>query len=139
MRALIRCALFPPYVRRILATASLVFAWLCANGALLDAVQVVAWGKMFAGYAGTMTVSAALKETFDPAKPCALCRHVAEAKESARQEMPSLGDNAGPKFVLALNISEPPVFTNDRGDWLASPSNSVCERTDPVPVPPPRV
>ena len=35
-------------MRKNLAITSLLFAWLCANGALLDAVQVFAWGKMFA-------------------------------------------------------------------------------------------
>jgi hypothetical protein len=126
-------------VRRFIATASLVFAWLCANGAMLDALQVVAWSKMFAGYTGTMSVSAALRETFDPAKPCALCKHVAKAKESAQQQMPATGDNAAPKFVLVLETPEPPVFASDPGDWIASLSMSVCQRTDPVPVPPPRV
>jgi hypothetical protein len=126
-------------VRRILATAALVSAWLCANGALLDAVQVVAWGRMFAGYTETMSVSAALRETFDPAKPCALCKHVAHAKETAEQQLPPLGDNAAPKFVLALHAPEPPIFANDPGEWIASPLSTICQRTDPVPLPPPRV
>ena len=50
------------------AITFLLFAWICANGALLDVVQVFAWGKMFSGYAKSMSVSAALKETFDPAR-----------------------------------------------------------------------
>ena len=124
---------------RIIATASLAFAWLCANGALLDALQVVAWGKMFANYTGTMSVSAALKETFDPAKPCSLCKHVAKAKESAQQQLPAAREDVAAKFVLVLETPEPAVFAADPGHWIASPSLSVCQRTDPVPVPPPRV
>jgi hypothetical protein len=126
-------------VTRLVATASLVFAWLCANGALLDAVQVVAWGKMFAGYAETMSVSAALRETFDPAKPCSLCKHVAKVKESVQQQLPAPSDDAAPKFVLTLHAPEPPIFANDPGEWIASPSLRVCLRTEPVPLPPPRV
>ena len=126
-------------MRRTFATASLLLAWLCANGALLDVVQVVAWSRMFTGYAQSMTVSAALRETFNPAKPCALCKRVAHAKEAARQQLPPLGDNdAAPKFLLALPTSEPPIFARDPGDWIASPAMSICQRTDPVPVPPPR-
>ena len=52
-------------MRRKFAVLSLAFAWLCANGAIWDAAQVVAWAKMFAGYAQTLSVSAALEETFD--------------------------------------------------------------------------
>ena len=59
-----------------------MLAWLCANGALLDLVQVFAWSRMFAGYTQTMTVGAALRETFDPAKPCELCLGVADAKDA---------------------------------------------------------
>jgi len=131
-------ALFLAIVRRILATAALVFAWLCANGALLDALQVVAWGRMFAGYTETMTVSAALRETFNPAKPCALCRRVAKAKEAAHQQLPAAGDQSAPKFVLALHTPAAPVFANDPGEWIERPSMKVCQRTEPVPVPPPR-
>lgn len=126
-------------MRRTLAITSLLIAWLCANGAMLDALQVFAWGKMFAGYKETMSVSAAIKETFDPAKPCDLCRHVAKAKESAQDQLPPLGDNSAPKFVLSLHPTEPPVFADVPSAWVASPVMSVCQRTDPVPVPPPRV
>lgn len=126
-------------MRRILATAALVFAWLCANGALLDVVQVFAWSRMFAGYSETMTVSAALRETFNPAKPCPLCRHVAKAKAAAQQQLPPAPEGDGAKFVLALETTEPPIFVREPGKWIASPLMQVRQRTEPVPVPPPRV
>lgn len=126
-------------MRRIVATASLVLAWLCANGAMLDALQVVAWGRMFAGYSETMTVSAALRETFNPAKTCPMCKSVAKAKATAQQQMPATSESSAPKFVLVLETPEPPVFASDPDEWIASPSMTVCQRTDPVPVPPPRV
>jgi hypothetical protein len=95
---------------------------------------------MFAANTGTMSVTAALQETFNPRKACALCKQIAKTKESAQeQQMPAPGDGAAPKFVLALDTVEPPVFARDLANWIASPSMRVCLRTDPVPVPPPRV
>jgi hypothetical protein len=80
-------------VRRTVAITSLLFAWLCANGALLDAVQVFAWGKMFAENARSQPLGAALRATFDPAKPCQFCLGVAAAKETAKQQLPSSVDH----------------------------------------------
>jgi hypothetical protein len=60
-------------VRRVVAIFSLVIAWLCANGAVWDAMQIAAWGRMFAGYSETMGFSQALRETLDPAKPSENC------------------------------------------------------------------
>ena len=48
-----------PRVQRRFAITSLIFAWICANGAVWDAVQVFAWARMFAGYAHTLPVRAA--------------------------------------------------------------------------------
>ena len=36
-----------PAVRRTLSIACLCLAWLCANGALWNVVQLVGWAKMF--------------------------------------------------------------------------------------------
>src|SRR5687768_1456684 len=58
-----RCRQACRNVRLRFAQLSLLLAWVCANGAIWDAVQVFAWSKMFVGYASTMTVPAALRET----------------------------------------------------------------------------
>src|SRR5277367_3965041 len=60
-------------VSRRLPAISLICAALCASGTLLDMAQVFAWTRMFAGYARNESIAAAARETFDPAKPCALC------------------------------------------------------------------
>ncbi len=67
---------------RRLASISLLTAWLCASGAMLDVAQVVAWTRMFAGYARTESIAAAARETFDPGKPCAMCRAVSKARDA---------------------------------------------------------
>lgn len=125
-------------VRRKLAIPCLLLAWLCANGAVWDALQVVAWTRMFANNTETMTVSAAWQGTFDGSKPCEICLGVAKAKETVRQQLP-LVQRGEIKFVLALESVDAPVFANDFGCWTSVPLAMPAERTDPVPVPPPRV
>ena len=126
-------------MQKKLALSSLLFAWLCANGALLDVVQVLAWGRMFAGYTETMSVTAALRETFDPAKPCAMCVDVAHAKETAKRQLPSAVERSAEKFLLALHTPAPVVFVRTPADWPAALASAAPSRTEPVPVPPPRV
>ncbi|MGH8018922.1 MAG: hypothetical protein ACREIA_11620 [Opitutaceae bacterium] len=121
-----------------MAIASLSIAWLCANGAIWDAMQVVAWGKMFAGYTATMSITAALRETFDPAKPCDMCLGVAKAKHETSKELPPAGERAVAKFILAMNPPDNPVFWNNPGDWPRVVTALSMDRTDPVPLPPPR-
>jgi hypothetical protein len=72
----------------------LSIAWLCASGAHLDALQVAAWGKMFAGYFGNMSVAQALSATFDPAKPCKMCIEIAKAKDATERQIPDQEQSA---------------------------------------------
>ena len=72
-------------MRRTFCITCLLFAWLCANDVLWNAVQVFAWARMFTGYTRALTVSEALCETFDLSKPCDLCKTVSKAKEEERQ------------------------------------------------------
>ena len=125
-------------MRRRIATFSLLFAWVCANGAIWDAVQVFAWGKMFAGYSQAMSVPAALRATFDPAKPCEMCVGVATAKETAKQQLPESVEQAAEKLLLALHFSSVIVFESPRSEWPATLASVALVRSEAVPVPPPR-
>jgi hypothetical protein len=126
-------------MRKKTALFALGFAWLCANGALLDAVQVLAWAKMFAGYSGKMSAAAALAKTFDPAKPCKMCLQVAAAKKAAQQQMPQTVERSGEKLTLALHRAPPIVFEPLAVTWPAATARVAPSRTEVVPVPPPRV
>ena len=126
-------------MRRILSIGMLLFAWLCANGLLLDAAQVFAWSRMFAGYSETMTVGAALRETFDPNKPCELCVGVAEARDAQDAAKAPLAAQNDVKLVLALEASPVVVFSAPASAWPAASPEPALVRRDPVPVPPPRV
>jgi hypothetical protein len=126
-------------VRQKLSIACLLFAWLCANGALLDTVQVFAWGKMFAENVRTLSVAEALATTFDPAKPCEMCLGVAAAKETAKQQLPATTERSEEKLLLALHRPALPVFVSATADWPATLASVPPSRTEPVPLPPPRV
>ena len=125
-------------MRKKIAISSLLFAWLCANGALLDAVQVLAWGKMFAGYTQTMSVAAALRETFDPAKPCEMCLGVAAAKDTAKKQLPATVERSAEKLLLAYHANAIFIVPHSVSDWPTALASVAPSRTEDVPVPPPR-
>jgi hypothetical protein len=121
---------------RSLACLSLLFAWVCASGALLDVAQGLAWSRMFVGYARTESVAAAARDTFDPGRPCALCRAVSHAREAAPR---TLAPGAGAqKLVLICQDTVDYVGTPAPRTWwpLAGPADAW--RPEDVPLPPPR-
>jgi len=125
-------------VRRLICASCLLLAWLCANGAVLDLMQVFAWGRMFTAYAHEMPVETALARTFDPARPCPLCLAVRQARRADRGPSPAAAPAPGVKLVLiaqAPAVVMPPAI---RGCRLVAGSVRAAVRRDPVPVPPPR-
>jgi hypothetical protein len=125
-------------VRKKVAFFSLLLAWLCANGGLLDGMQVFAWAKMFAGYAQTMSVAAALRETFDPAKPCEMCLGVAAAKDTARKQVPQSVEFSAEKITLALEAPSKIILAPVSETWPPIVAMTAVSRSEAVPVPPPR-
>lgn len=125
-------------MRQRIATAALVLAWLCANGAVWDALQLAAWGKMFASYSALMPVNQALTETFDPAKPCEMCVGIAKARGESRQKQSAIEQQVSPKFLLVMEATPSPIFANEPGEWPRVSGRRLIVRTDPVPLPPPR-
>src|SRR5476651_946341 len=85
---------------RRIASLSLLCAWLCASGAMLDVAQGVAWARMFSGYAGRESVAEAARDTFDPAKPCKLCLAVSAAREAASRHSPTVAGAGAEKLVM---------------------------------------
>ena len=123
---------------RKLASLSLFCAWLCASGAMLDVAQGIAWTRMFAGYARSESIAAAAKDTFDPGKPCALCRAVSEAREALGRHGPAVPTRASEKITLVLDCSVCFVPRSPRQIWPDPRQALVVERTGEVPVPPPK-
>ena len=126
-------------MRRRISIAALCLAWLCANGAIWNAVQVVAWAKMFHDYSQVMPVAKALKLTFNGEAPCDLCHLAESGKNAAREQLPreeALG--ATDKFVLSFQATAPVVLTAPDSVWPGLVHEAGLLRTESVPVPPPR-
>lgn len=126
-------------MRRAFPTACLIVAWLCANGAVWDAAQLFAWARMFAGYAQTLSVTAALETTLDGSKPCEWCCAIAKAKETEKKQAAPAPEQAMPKLQLACEAPPSLVFAVPPGAWPALRPSLAPTRTERVPVPPPRV
>jgi hypothetical protein len=127
-------------VRRRFSLLCLLLAWLCANGAVWNVVQVVAWTKMFHQYSQVMPVVQALKITFDGSAPCDLCVVVQTAEDRAGKQLPQAAAlGASDKLVLACETSTPLVNVEISAGWPGVAHDAGLTRTERVPVPPPRV
>lgn len=105
---------------------------------MLDVTQVFAWTRMFAGYARTETVAAAVKDTFDPCRPCALCRAVCRAREASSQHAPAVPSAGGERMILIFERPEKFVALRGEQAWPEVRTFSAVNRAGDVPVPPPR-
>ena len=127
-------------VRRNFSLGSLLLAWLFANGAGWNVVQVVAWAKMFHDYSQVMPAAQALQLTFDGSKPCALCVISQKAQDAARDQLPreaALG--GGDKLVLSCELPGPVILSVPDFAWPGAVDAAGPARTEAVPVRPPRV
>jgi hypothetical protein len=128
-------------VRRRVSILALCLAWLCANGALWNVVQVVAWAKMFHDYAQIMPAAQALRLTFDGSAPCDLCHISQKAQDAAREQLPRDADVGGGMEKLLLLAESAPAVVLAAPDfpWPGVVNDAGPTRTEAVPVPPPRV
>ena len=125
-------------MRRQLSVACLLLAWLCATGALLDAAQVLAWTRMFAGYARTLSPGQALSRTFDPGQPCEICLAVQKARETGRKQPPAAPAAAAKQIVLICQPAETAAPASSFCAWPEPGRPHVFSWCPPVAVPPPR-
>lgn len=115
----------------------LLSAWLLAAGVHWDAIQVVAWGRMFAENARTLPVLGALRQTFDPAKMCGMCCAVQEAKREQREAaLPGLGEGKAPLVIQpVVRIA---VVAPAGRSWIVDEADVADAEREAPPVPPPR-
>jgi hypothetical protein len=123
---------------RRLAPACLLLAWLCASGAMLDVAQVVAWSRMFAGYARSECVLSAARDTFDPERPCALCRAVSKAREASSGRGQAAPDAGARKMVMVFQAVETLVAPAPGTAWTETQEAPPKAMWAEVPLPPPR-
>lgn len=127
-------------VRRKLSITCLLLAWLCANGAVWNVVQVVGWARMFHDYSQVMPAAQALQRTFDGSAPCELCHLVQEGQDAA-SKMPSSPAAVGggmEKILLMAECVPAPVLVAPDFSWPGVADAAGLTRTDAVPVRPPR-
>ena len=127
-------------VRRKLSLTCLLLAWLCANGAVWNVVQVVAWVKMYHAYAQIMPAAQALKVTLDGSAPCELCVISEHGRDQAREQQSPAALASTDKLILACQVAATPlVVAAPLENWPGIADDAGLTRTEPVPVPPPRV
>ena len=127
-------------MRRTISTTCLLLAWLCANGAVWNVVQVVAWAKMFHDYSQVMPVADALELTFDGSAPCDMCTIAQDGQDTARSQLPrdaALGGGTEKIFLIAESVPAPVLVAPDFV-WPGLVHEAGLLRTEAVPVPPPR-
>jgi hypothetical protein len=107
---------------RRLASISLLCAWFCASWAMLDMAQVVAWARMFAGYTRTESFAAAAGDTFDPERPCAMCRVLSRVRETCDGRAPAVPAPSAEKVVLVVERAEPFIPVRAAQEWPEEPS-----------------
>lgn len=127
-------------MRRTFSTICLLLAWLCANGAVWNVVQVVAWAKMFRDYSQIMPAAQALELTFDGSAPCDMCHIAQDGQDTARQQLPRdavLGGGSEKIFLIA-DCAPVAVLVAPDFAWPGLVHEAGLTRTEAVPVPPPR-
>lgn len=103
-----------------------------------NALQLVAWGKMFASYSENMSYAQAVRETLDPTKPCDMCLGIAKAKTETEEKLPSQELQAAAKFVMMLHSAEPVVYGAPDNEWNEASPRTGPQRDHPVRLRPPR-
>jgi len=111
-------------------------AWLFATGLHWDALQLVAWGNMFANYSESMTSGEALQATVQ-GETCPLCD---AADEGRRQDSEHFGPGASQGKAPLLPLPSH-TFIVERPRIEEWPEFMVISEEAPLappPTPPPR-
>jgi hypothetical protein len=127
-------------MRRKLSIACLFCAWVCANGVVWNAVQVVGWAKMFHDYSQVMPWTQALKVTLDGSAPCEVCTFTEAARANERQQLPreaALGA-AHEKILFVADTAPVSLLPVPAAAWPGVADAAGLIRVEAVPVPPPR-
>lgn len=131
---------FPERVRQRVSFILALFAWLLATGSHLDVVQTIGWGRMFASYAQTMSLTEAARLTFVSDNFCDVCTFVQTSKQAREgQAAPVPAGASSTKVILAFQPS--PVFVLSApplAPWLAEDQTAVGASRSAPPTPPPR-
>jgi hypothetical protein len=125
-------------MRQRLQLSALLLAWFMATGSQWDLVQVLAWGRMFAGYSRSMSVESALRLTFKPDKMCSVCKMVKAAKQQQEQSPVAPSKTLGKILLVFAPVPTVVIAPVPSGQWpVGMQTMRSAERVAP-PIPPPR-
>jgi hypothetical protein len=84
---------------------------LLATGTHWDLIQTFAWGRMLVNSSQSMSLAAAVKNTFTPSARCSLCRAVAKAKHPSEQGPTLPGSISSGKILLLGTLPTVVLFS----------------------------
>jgi len=126
-----------PIVRIALSVIATVLV-LNVTGGFWALLQSVAWTRMFVDYSRTASISTALEQTFDGKHPCRLCKMI--QKEKPASEHPDQIRASTEKTDVLFFERQPFVVAALPVSWILTNKEALyASRTDPPPVPPPRI
>ena len=110
-------------------------AFVFSCGGQWYAFQCVAWVKMLHDYSQMVPFTEAVGMTFSGKYPCAICKAIAEKKQSENEKICSL-EKYDKKFFPPVAVALPPpdAAAFQHAGYLSS----LQTRAEPPPTPPPR-
>ncbi len=105
---------------------------------MLDLAQFAAWTRMFVGYAKTESLAAAVRETFDPGKPCEICKAVSMAREASDRHASAVPSAGAERLILIFERVATFFCPIEKGAWPMVEAARALALPEEVPVPPPK-
>jgi hypothetical protein len=122
-------------MRRLTLFVVLV-AFVFSCGGQWPLLQVVAWGNMIREYSQMVPFSQAVEMTFSGKYPCALCKAIAEKKDSENTKLAAVFKHEKQMFSPSIARLAPlPEVTAQ--DFFVR-SSPLSTRSEAPPTPPPR-
>jgi hypothetical protein len=111
-------------------------AFIFSCGGQWYALQCVAWINMIHDYSQMVPFTEAVSMTFSGKYPCAICKALAEKKQSENEKIASVEKYAKKFFAPVVDdVAAPSVAAIHYPDFL----NALQTRAEAPPSPPPRV
>jgi len=121
-------------MRRLTHTIVLA-AFVFSCGGQWYVLQSIAWVKMLHDYSQMAPFTEAVSMTFSGQYPCAICKAIAEKKQSENDKICSLEKYDKKSFPpVAVALARPEAATFKYPSYLSS----LQVRSEPPPTPPPR-
>jgi hypothetical protein len=112
-------------------------AFIFSSGGEWVVLQCIAWANMIREYSEMVPFPEAVKMTFSGEYPCALCKAIAEKKESENGKIASLVKHE--KLVSPPEFSYQPRRATLTPQFYLERASFLQTRSDVPPTPPPRV